>query len=1061
MDFAHLHVHSEYSFLDGACRLRELVDRARDFGMCALALTDHGGLHGAIEFYQLARESGIKPIIGCEVYLASGKRDQKSREDQRNYHLTLLAKNRKGYENLVQMVSRSHTEGFYHKPRVDAELLNLYSEGLIALSGCLNGEIPQLLLQESYQDAFRKSLEYQAIFGSGNFYLELQNHGLSKEIKCNRLLQELGGETGIPLVATNDVHYIYQKEVYLHELLVSIQTLKTIHDPNPLKLPTPEYYLKSAAEMETLFRENPEAIENTLKISEECNLELNLGSLCLPVFPVPEGINQDDLLINLCRKGLYSRYPSLTREIKERLDKELNIIRKMGLVSYFLIVADLVSFARKQGIAVGPGRGSGGSSLVAYVLHITDIDPIKYNLFFERFLNPERPDLPDIDLDFCQRRRDEVLSYLSRKYGSGNIAQIGIISTFGARGAIRDVGKALAVPEQVIDMVARNLPRFSGKGGLEHSLKTLPEFQKIPIKKEPFGMLVQKAKALEGRVRHSSIHAAGVVISQKNMRKLVPLQLAQGGESVTQYGPESLEALGLVKIDLLGLRNLTIIDDTLKLLVKTRGMRLTPGEIPQDDLRTYYLLQNGDTVGCFQLESSGMRSLLKKLKPANLEDLIAILALYRPGPWDSGMVGSFVKRRNREENISYLHPVLEPILKDTYGIILFQEQVMQIANSAAGFSMGEADLFRRAIAKRAKDLDDQRVKFIQGCKKSGLGKQEALKLFESLTKFAGYSFNKAHSTAYAHLSYQTAFLKANYPLEYFASLFSTQTGYYSLAVYVEEARRRGMKLLLPDINKSSSCFTVDEGSLRVGFELIKGVGIQSIYEILKERKLRGEFTSFYDFCNRVDTKLINQVVLKNLISVGAFDSLGQNRAQLLGNLEKVLKVVRKNKKARECGQLSLWDVGIIPGDIGINYKLDIQDYFEEEKNRIERELLTISVREHPLNKFKELLKKIKNLERLDRLDKFEEGNRVTVAGIIVNCRRQPTKNKEYMLFLLLEDQFSQVEVVLYPRNYQRYLYQLSPEGILVRGKVTFQGDQPKVVAESVQAVSTVAEKSLG
>ncbi|AGL00566.1 DNA polymerase III subunit alpha [Desulfoscipio gibsoniae] len=1047
MTFVHLHTHSEYSFLDGACRLGELVSRAGEFSMPALALTDHGGLHGAIEFYQLARQAGIKPIIGCEVYLAP------------DFHLVLLAKNHAGYENLVQLVSRSHLKGLEHKPKVDKNMLACHAGGLIALSGCLAGEIPRLLLHGKYAEARGKALEYQAIFSPGNFYLELQNHGLSREIRCNRLLTELARETKIPLVATNNVHYLDHKDASIHELLVCIGNLQTVPAPNPLKPTNAEFYLKSAREMRRLFRETPQAIENTIKISAECNLELPLGSLCLPFFPLPEGVTYGDYLAFLCQQGLNRRYANLTREIRQRLERELKIIGEMKLAPYFLIVADLVAFAREKKIPVGPGRGSAGGSLVAYALGITSIDPIENQLFFERFLNPERPDLPDIDLDLCQRRRDEVFSYIHQKYGAGHVAQIGIFSTLGARGAVRDVGKALGVPQRMIDLVVTNLPHFSGKGGLEHALATLPEFKTIPVHEEPWQTLIEKAGSMEGRVRHRSVHPAGVVISRESLNKTVPLQLASGGEIVTQYGPESLEALGLLKIDLLGLRNLTIIDDTLKLVAHTRGVQLTPEQIPPGDPAAYRLLQNGETLGCFQLESSGMRSLLKKLKPTNIRDLIALLALYRPGPWDSGMVERFLKRRRGEEPVVYPHSSLEPVLTDTYGIVLFQEQVMQVANVAAGYRMGEADLLRRAVAKKSTALKGHESKFIRGCLNNGFGEGEARKIFAFLTRFAGYSFNKAHSTAYACICYQTAFLKANYPEEYFASLLSSQTGYYNLSVYVEEAKRRGIKILPPEINRSSACFTVDQGAVRVGLAIIKGVGYKSVREILKARKQGGEFTSFYDFCFRVDTRVVNRRVLKNLINSGSFDSPGLTRPQLLANTERVLRAVRAAQKTRKAGQLSLMDLGLIAEDCGIDYELDVPDYSREEKRRLERELLSISIMEHPFARYQRLMNRDK-VTRSGQLTGLRTGNRVTVAGTVVSCRRQPTRNKDYMLILLLEDPFGQVEVILFPGTYQKYLYELNPEGILVRGKICFEGEQPKVIAESIRSLANLSKPGL-
>lgn len=1050
MTFVHLHVHSEYSFLDGACRLTNLVRRAKELRMPALALTDHGGLHGAVEFYQLARENGIKPIIGCEVYLTP------------NYHLILLAKNHKGYENLVQLVSRSYLEGYYYKPRIDWELLCVYAGGLVALSGCLSGEIPQLLLMGNYRQAKLKALEYRKLFGP-DFYLELQNHGLKEDARSNLLLRKLALETGIPLVATNDVHYIHSRENTVQELMAAIRNRQRpdsnpipFAEPsafvNPIPFPKRELYLKSPSEMNDLFGEIPEALENTLKISEKCNLELDLGVVRLPDFPLDQWISHDDFLFHLCREGLTALYQPVTPQIEERLAKELETIRKMRLAPYFLVVADLVAFARGKGIPVGPGRGSAGGSLAAYCLGITHVDPIKHNLFFERFLNPQRPDLPDIDLDFCQERRHEVLSYLTEKYGAGNVAQIGIFSTLGARGAIRDAGKALGIPEQSVDLVAKNLPRFSGHGGIEHALNTLPEFRELPWHEEPFRTLIEKAKSIEGRIRHTSVHAAGVVIGQGELSKIVPLQPAPGGETVTQYGPESLEALGLIKIDLLGLRNLTIIDHTLKSLMDARGIKLTPDTIPLDDPATYHLLRKGETLGCFQLESSGIRSLIKKLKPTRLEDLIAVLALYRPGPLDSGLVESYLKRRQGEETTTYLHPLLKPVLKDSYGIILFQEQVMQIANAAAGYDLGEADLLRRKIAKKGTDFAAEQAKFVQACLKNGLSKKVAFKIFESLTKFAGYSFNKAHSTAYAYLSYQTVFLKANYPVEYFSALLSSMTGYYSLSVYMEEARRRGISFLPPDINKSSASFTVEAGSIRVGLALIKGIGIRAIQEILEARKHGSGFASFYDFCSRINLKIVNRTALNNVINCGAFDSTGLSRPQLSGNLEKILKFLRKKQKANKGGQLSFADLGLMPEDSGLEYNLNIPDYSEEEKNYLERQLLSVSLREHPFARYKDLFRQGK-IFKTDALARIREGARVSVAGIVVSSRRQPTKNKEYMLFMLLEDPYGQIEIILYPSVYQKYLYELQPEGIIVTGRLFFEGEQPKVKAESIQALS--------
>ncbi|WP_206811737.1 DNA polymerase III subunit alpha [Paradesulfitobacterium ferrireducens] len=1062
MTFVHLHVHSEYSFLDGACRLTDLVAKAKDLGMPALALTDHGAMYGALEFYVLARAAGIKPIIGCEIYVSP------------NFHLTLLAYNFEGYKNLVQLVTAAHLESFYYRPRVDKNLLARHAEGLIALSGCLSGEIPRLLSTGQKQRAQEVANEYRKIFGPANFYLELQDHGLPEQGTCNRMLVELGRSTGIPLVATNDVHYVEPSEAGVQEMMSRISSGSTGEN----KGKHPGLYLKSHVEMSRIFAAVPEAIAHTAEIAERCNLQLDLNTLRFPVFPgisqtqlsgqfngqadrigykvnereaVIKKFNiQDGLLRTLCHRNLPDKYHRVSGQVLERLEMELAIITQMKLSSYFLIVADIVNFARSRDIPVGPGRGSAGGSLVAYLLGITSIDPIHYGLFFERFLNPERSDLPDIDLDICQRRRDEVIRYVREKYGAENVAQIGIFSTFGARGAVREAGKALGIPPKVIELVASNLPRFSGPGGLEHSLSTLPEFGYIPVDQEPFRKLLREAKKMEGRIRHTSVHAAGIVISGGDLGKLVPLKRAPGGEVVTQYGPESIEVLGIIKIDILGLRNLTIIDDTTIFLNKTRGIHLTVEDIPLDDPATFRLLAQGDTLGCFQMESSGIRRLLKKLKPQNIEDLICLLALYRPGPWDAGLVETFLRRRRGEEPVIYAHPLLEPILKDTYGLILFQEQVMQIVHRLAGYSLGEADLFRRVLGKRSAAIRGEQERFIKGCLRNGIKSDVALQVFNLLSEFAGYSFNKAHSAAYALISYRTAFLKANYPLEYFAALLSSQTGYYGLGAYVEEARRKGIKILLPDINKSGALFTVEEGSIRTGFSVIKGVGFQSMLAVLKERQAGGPFKSFYNFCRRVDRRKINIRAMESLINVGAFDSFDLNRPQLQANLDGVLKELRRREHSNQ-RQLAFWDVGVWRDDSGFAFPLDMPDYNWQEKVKLEKELLGISLREHPLAEFRTFLQ-ARKIRPLAEIVSLADGRPVTVAGIPVNCRRQPTRNNKYMLFMLLEDESGETEVVVSPSIYEKCLYEISPDGIIIRGKLVREGEESKVIAESIQAL---------
>lgn len=1034
MEFVHLHVHSEYSFPNGVCRLPNLIEKASLSGMSALALTDRNGLYGAIEFYQLARRANIKPIIGCELTLLP------------NYQLVLLVKNLHGYENLVRLVTNAHLK---ESPvGINKEQLRRYSEGLIALDGFLRGEIGHLLQLGKYSEAEQRVREYQQIY-PGNFYLEIQNHGLKAEEQYIRLTSRLSQKTGTPMAATNDVHYLGPDESEVHELLTSIRTGQTLQQANEFILPNREYYLKSPHHMKSLFAATPEAIHNTVKISERCNINLTLGYARLPSFQLPAGYSShDDYLLFLCKEGLRARYKDSTDKIKTRLSRELRIISEMKLAPYFLIVADLVTFARKNGITVGPGRGSATGSLVVYLLGITDIDPLKYNLFFERFLNPERYDLPDIDLDLCSRRRAEVLSYLIKKYG-GNVAQIEIFNTLGARGAVRDVGKALGLSPGKINLVARNLPQFSGVGGIQHAVSTLPEFKKIPVNREPFRTLIKKSIKVEGRIRHMSVHPAGVVIGQNNLMNLVPLEMSPGGQIITQYGPESLASLGLMKIDLLGLRNLTIINDTLKLVAKTKGLHLTPAAIPLNDSSTYELLQKGETLGCFQMESPGIRNLLKRLKPENLNDIIAMLALYRPGPWDTGSVEGYLKRRHQQEKITYPHPILEPVLKDTYGIILFQEQVMQIACIAAGYSLRKADLFRKAIAKGLSE--DARDDFIQACLNKGLKYHEAFKILSSLTRLGGYSFNKAHSTAYAFISYQTAYLKANHPLEYFAALLSSQTGYYNTSVYMEEANHRGIKFLLPDINRSSVDFIVENDRIRLGMGIINGVGIRSIQEILASRMESGEFPSLYDFCSRVDIKVVNHRVIKNLIKTGAFDFTGCNRPEMLVNLETVIKAV---KSAKQIGQPSLWNAWSQCVDSKSAEWLHLPDYSEQEKSAIECELLSVSLNQHPLHKCKQFFQE-HNIRQIDTLDQLKEGTRVAVAGAVINCRRQPIRNGTYLLYILLQDESAQAEVIVFPRIYENYLYELDPEGILVKGKINYAGEQVRIIAESIQSLDSL------
>ncbi|MGE5575797.1 MAG: DNA polymerase III subunit alpha, partial [Syntrophothermus sp.] len=1059
-----------------------------ELGMTALAITDHGAMYGVVPFYQLARKYGIKPIIGCEVYVApegrtvkSGSRpvlkpgskpgftSQSSLEtdfepESRYHHLTLLAENEAGYRNLLNLASKGFLEGFYYKPRVDKELLAQHSRGLIALSGCLSGEIARHLLS-GQTDAARQAIQdYTGIFGRENFFLELQDHGLFEERRINPALIRLGEESGIAVAATNDVHYCSRSDAPIHDLAVSIQTLKRIDEPNPLRFANQEYYLKSPAEMAESLGYAPEALANTARIAERCNVDLGLGQIRLPHYPVPEGYTPESFLKELCYAGAARRYGStgLAPAVAARLEHELEVITNKGFPGYFLIVWDIVKYARENNIPVGPGRGSAAGSLTAYLLGITDVDPLRYNLFFERFLNPERVDMPDIDIDICQRRRDEVLAYVTQKYGRERVAMIGTFSTLGPRAAIRDAGKALRVPYGLIDKLAKSFPSYGhhlAGEGIARALATLPEFKGVSLEEEPVKTLLAAAQALEGMPRHMSIHAAGLLISQGPLADVVPLQRTPKGEIVTQYDMDAVEALGLLKIDLLGLRNLTIIRDTLEAVGNSTSpanvtSRINPANgpindalnFPPDDPATFALLQKGDTLGCFQLESAGMRNVLKRLKPETMEDIIAVLSLYRPGPWESGALDAFIKRRHGVEPVAYLHPALEAILADTYGVILYQEQVMQIAHRIGGLTLGEADLLRRVFGshKPAVEREKLHARFVEGAVKNGIPRPVAEQIFEMLGSFAGYSFNKAHSTAYGVVSYQTAFLKAHYPAHYFAALLTTQMGYYGMSVYVEEAKRHGIPVLPPDINKSRGHFSVEETAngqaIRVGLSLVKGLGPGAIKDILETRLKHGPFTSLEDFCATVPRTAIRRPALENLIKVGAFASSGRSRRELLDDLDGILRATRRRRKSTP-GQLELFS-----GDL-LDQILQAEDS-PAQIRAWEKELLGISLGEHPLLPFRNILSSIEAVSSKD-LELLPDGSRVKIAGTVINARRQTTRKKEQMLFLLLEDMEGLFEVILFPKTYQQYATRLDYHGMLITGKLSLEEEEAKIIAQEI------------
>nr|PZN05491.1 MAG: DNA polymerase III subunit alpha [Bacillota bacterium] len=1064
--FVHLHVHTNFSLLDGACDIGRLAGRAKELGMDAMAITDHGVMYGVIDFYKTMKAAGIKPIIGCEVYVA--RRTIKDRQpgiDDEQYHLVLLAENQTGYRNLVKLVSKGFIEGYYYKPRVDKELLREHSEGLIALSACVAGEIPQYILKGEYEKARRAALEFNDIFGEGNFYLEIQDHGLKEQKLVNPELVNLSRETGIPLVATNDVHYILKSDADFHDAMLCIQTGKTVKDEDRLKFDTSEFYLKSEEEMRRLFPHLAEACDNTVRIAERCNVELEFGKVHLPRFEVPAGFTEDSYLEKLCYEGLRKRYTEITPEIKNRLDYELEVIKKMGYSSYFLIVWDFVNFARKNGIMVGPGRGSAAGSLVAYCLYITNIDPLKYNLLFERFLNPERVTMPDIDVDFCYERRQEVIDYVVSKYGADRVAQIGTFGTMAARAAIRDVGRVFGYPYGEVDAVAKMVPMELGMT-IEKALTINPELKKLYTENEKIRKLLDTAKALEGFPRHASTHAAGVVISSQPLVELVPLHRVGDSTVSTQFTMTALEELGLLKMDFLGLRTLTVIQDALRLIKRSRGLDLDLEKIPLDDKKVYDLISRGETTGVFQLESSGMRNLLKELKPERFEDIIAVIGLYRPGPLGSGAADEFIRNKNNPENIKYLHPKLEPILRETYGIILYQEQVMKIAQELAGFSLAQADILRKAMGKKQQEvMEAQRNSFIQGCIKNGIDEKTAEKIFEEISYFAGYGFNKSHAAAYALVAYQTAYLKAHFPVEFMAALLtSVRHNTDKVAQYIAECRHMGIEVLPPDINESLEVFAAVDGKIRFGLTAVKNVGENVARAIIKCREEKGRFVSFSDFCEKMEQAQLNKKAVESLIKSGAFDSQGAKRSQLMRIYEDVLSRAHKNQKQAAQGQLSLFEM--IDGGEAMDDDLpDIPEYPQSEILSMEKEVLGLYLSGHPLKEYEDILNRKTTLKssdlKGDEVD-IEDNSQVTVGGIITDIKMKSTKGEKLMAFITLEDLTGSMEIIAFPTVYEKFSDRLKQDSkVLIRGRVDLKEEEmPKIIAEEIEPLEKKKEGTL-
>ena len=1056
--FVHLHVHTEYSLLDGACRLKDLVKAARDYRMPALAITDHGNMFGAIDFYRAAMARGIKPIIGCEVYVAPKSRFEKSLKPgkETSYHLVLLVKDETGYRNLIKLVSIAYLEGFYYKPRVDKEVLAKYREGLIALSGCLKGEIPTLILDNRIEEAKKVALEYKDIFRQENFFLELHDHGIEEQKRVNTELISMGKELGIGLVATNDCHYIRRSDASAHDILLSIQTATTIDDPNRLKFPTEEFYLKSPQEMGDLFPEIPEALENTVRIAERCNLELEFGKTYLPHYEPPANRDLDGYLKELCYQGLKGRYSEITPELKERLEHELKIIKDTKYASYFLIVWDFIRFAKSKGIVVGPGRGSAPGSLVAFSLGVTSLDPIKHGLLFERFLNPERATMPDIDIDFADDRRDEVIDYVIKKYGKKNVAQIATFGTMKARAVIRDVGRSLKFSYSEVDRIAKLIPPEIGVT-IEKAIRMVPELKELTKKNEKVKGLVAIAKSLEGLVRHASTHAAGIVISKEPLTNYVPLFKGARDEIATQYAMGPLEAIGLLKMDFLGLRNLTVIGNTMKILKEKENIDIDMSKISLDDEKTFHLLKKAHTVGVFQVESSGMRDLLKKLKPEEFSDIVALIALYRPGPMGSGMADDFIRSKHGLIPIKYLHPKLEPILKDTYGVILYQEQVMRIASDLAGFTMAKADLLRQAMGKKISVLlDQQRKEFVEGAMRNEITRGIADKIFDLISHFAGYGFNKSHSSAYALISYQTAYLKANYPLYYMAALLTSEMNNTDkLIKYIELTKRMEIELLPPDINESMGDFTVVGNSIRFGLAAVKNVGSGAIASMTKIREKKRKFRALYDFCEEVDTRLINRRAIESLIKCGAFDSLGTKRSQLMAVLDEALERASVRQKERARGQTSFLEV--LEGTKETGYLPDMEEWPENKLLAFEKGALGFYISGHPLARFSQILEKYTTYTTT-KLGELANGSEVTIGGIVTTLRLITTRNGKRMAFTGLEDLMGKVEVIVFPDVYNQEASLVRKETMLiVKGRVDRSGEIVKVIASQILPLEEAEE----
>ena len=1076
MAFTHLHVHTEYSLLDGSSKIKELVARAKELGMDSLAITDHGVMYGVIDFYRAAKDAGIKPIIGCEIYVSPGSRFEREtgHNEDRYYHLVLLAENDKGYHNLMKIVSKGFTEGYYYKPRVDYEVLEQYSEGIIALSACLAGEVQKYLARNMYDEACKSALRYQKIFGKGNFFLELQDHGIDMQKKVNMDLLRMSSELGIELVTTNDIHYIYDTDYEAHDILLCIQTGKKVMDEDRMRYEGGQYYLKSEEEMRALFPYALQAIDNTAKIAARCNVEIEFGVRKLPKYQVPkefwdseeeEGEASWHYLHHLCYEGLNRRYGSEKPELTDRLDYELSVIRNMGFIDYFLIVWDFINYAKTNGIIVGPGRGSAAGSIVAYTLAITDIDPLKYDLLFERFLNPERVSMPDIDVDFCYERRGEVIDYVVSKYGKDNVAQIVTFGTLAAKGVIRDVGRVLDMPYAQVDAIAKMIPKELNIT-IDKALKMNPLLKKEYDENSQIKYLIDMSKRLEGLPRHTSMHAAGVLISQKAVDEYVPLSRSSDGTITTQYIMTTLEELGLLKMDFLGLRTLTVIQDAVNLVKKNKGVTINLHDIDYNDKQVLDYIGTGKTDGIFQIESAGMKSFMKELKPESLEDIIAGIALYRPGPMD--FIPKYLKGKNDRDSITYDCPQLEPILKTTHGCIVYQEQVMQIVRDLAGYTLGRSDLLRRAMSKKKQAvMEKERKNFVygneeegvDGCIKRGIDEATANKIYDEMIDFAKYAFNKSHAAAYGVVSYQTAYLKYYYPVEFMASLLTSVIDNSSKVIeYVQTCKGMGIDILPPDINQSERNFTAQGGAIRYGLSALKSIGKAMVDQLVAERNARGPFQNLQEFLERISECDLSKRIVESLIKAGALDCLEGNRRQKMMIYTSIMDNISQSKKKMMAGQMSLFD--IVDDELKSDFEIKfpkVNEFSKQELLAFEKEVIGLYVSGHPLEEYQNMWKKNITRTSLDfQLNDEDEtavadNAREIIGGIISEVTVKVTKQNSVMAFVTIEDLYGTVEVLVFPKLYEKYRQIIAEDNkVFITGRVTSGGEEnAKMICETI------------